>query len=195
MEKSDGAAIALLEIAPPRYYIQAKRASDVSDDRVAMFALTKKTDYALIALCHMAQRPGEVCTARDIAEQFNMPPALLMNVLKTLNQRGLIGSVRGAKGGYRLAQPADQISLSTIVVAVEGPIRFVQCASGRDAPDNGCGLAETCPVTRPVNKVHDKLNEFLKQVTLAQIAFDEEYGDPSRDCLRMDPLARMEQVS
>ena len=185
----------MLEIAPQRYYIEAKKASDVSDERLAMFALTKKTDYALIALCHMAQRPGEVCTAREIAVQFNMPPALLMNVLKTLNQHGFIRSIRGAKGGYVLAQPADQISLSAIIVAVEGPIRFVQCASGREAPANGCGLAESCPVTKPINKVHDKLNAFLKQVTLAQIAFDDEYGDANRDCLRMNALAKLEQVS
>jgi Rrf2 family protein len=160
-----------------------------------MFALTKKTDYALIALCHMAQHSTEISTAREIAAQFNMPPALLMNVLKTLNQRGLIRSIRGAKGGYLLAKPADQVSLSAIIAAVEGPVRFVQCASGRDAPENGCGLAPSCPVTKPVNKVHEKLNQFLQQVTLAQIAFDEEYGDPNRECLRMNALARMEPTT
>jgi Rrf2 family protein len=112
-----------------------------------------------------------------------------------LNQHGLIRSIRGAKGGYVLAQPAEQISLSAIIVAVEGPIRFVQCASGREAPANGCGLAESCPVTKPINKVHDKLNAFLKQVTLAQVAFDDEYGDANRDCLRINALAKLEQVS
>jgi Rrf2 family protein len=160
-----------------------------------MFALTKKTDYALIALCHMAQHPADVCTAREIATQFNMPAALLMNVLKTLHQGGLIRSIRGAKGGYLLAQPADQISMSAIIAAVEGPVRFVQCASGRDAPENGCGLAPSCPVTKPVNRVHEKLNQFLQQVTLAQIAFDEEYGEPNRECLRTNAVARLERTA
>lgn len=151
-----------------------------------MFALTKKTDYAIIALCHMAQRNGEVCTAREIAQQFNMPASLVMNVLKVLNQNNLIRSIRGAKGGYLLALKPDQITLADIIVAVEGPIRLIQCAGGREAPPQGCGLAQTCPVTRPVNRVHDKLHDFLKLVTLSQIAFDETYGDAQRECLRLN---------
>ena len=160
---------------------------------LAMFALTKKTDYAIIALCHMAQRPGEVCTAREIAGQFNVPLALLMNVLKVMNQAELVRSIRGAKGGYTLAMPAQQITLADIITAVEGPIRLVQCAAGREALADGCGLADTCPVTRPVNKVHDKLYDFLKRVSLAQIAFDEEYGDPQRECIRLAVLTSSEQ--
>jgi Rrf2 family protein len=160
-----------------------------------MFALTKKTDYAIIALCHMAQQAGEVCTAREIAAQFNMPASLVMNVLKVLNQNNLIRSIRGAKGGYLLALRPDQISLADIIVAVEGPIRLVQCAAGREAPTEGCGLADTCPVTKPVNRVHDKLHDFLKQVTLAQIAFDEAYGEAHRECLRLTVLTGTEQAS
>lgn len=159
-----------------------------------MFALTKKTDYGIIALSYMALRPDTLCTAREIAAHFNMPPALLMNVLKTLTQGELIRSIRGAKGGYSLAMPADQITLSDIITVVEGPIRFVQCAAGVNSAEPSCGLAESCPVTRPVNRVHDKLNEFLKQVTLAQIAYDEEYGVPNRECLRVGAEEKSEQV-
>jgi Rrf2 family protein len=159
-----------------------------------MFALTKKTDYAIIALSYMAQQGGRVCTAREIAEQFNMPAALLMNVLKTLNQSELVSSSRGAKGGYRLAMPAEEITLCDIITVVEGPIRFVQCAAGAQSPTQNCGLAESCPVTKPVNKVHDQLNVFLKQVTLAQIAYDKDYGDPNRECLRVGNAVCAEQT-
>ncbi len=154
-----------------------------------MFALTKKTDYAIIALSHLAKHPDELCTAREIAEHSNMPPALLMNVLKTMNQSRLITSIRGARGGYRLDVPPEEISLSDIITIVEGPIRFVQCAAGSHSAEAVCGLAESCPVAKPVNKVHERLKDFLKTVTLAQIAFDEDYGDPRRECLRMSMAA------
>ncbi len=144
-----------------------------------MFALSKKTDYAIIALSHMAQRPGEVCTAREIAEQFHVPVSLLMNVLKTMNQGELVRSVRGAKGGYALALPADEITLADIITSVEGPIRFVQCVSAADNSEPSCNLFESCPMVKPVQKVQDKLRAFLERVTLAQIAYDEDYGDPA----------------
>jgi len=157
-----------------------------------MFALTKKTDYALIALCHMAQHPEELCTARDMAGRYNMPTALVMNVLKTLNHSKIIRSIRGAKGGYTLAMPAEQITLSDIIIIVEGPVRFVQCAAGARSTTANCGLADSCPVTKAVNRVHEELNDFLKQVTLERIAYGEEYGNGNRECLRLGVAANSE---
>ncbi|MFQ5424833.1 MAG: RrF2 family transcriptional regulator [Phycisphaerae bacterium] len=144
-----------------------------------MFALTKKTDYAIIALSHMAQSPDRVCNAREIAERFHVPPAVLTNVLKTLTQKELARSVRGAKGGYRLALPAERITLEAIIQAVEGPVRFVQCASDPATGEAPCDLTDVCPVTRPVQKVHARLTAFLNAVTLADIAHDPCYGDVS----------------
>lgn len=141
-----------------------------------MLALTKRTDYAIIALAHMAQNPGAVHNAREIAERFRVPPALLMNVLKDLCHGELVRSTRGVKGGYSLALPADQITLNDIIRAADGPVRFVQCA-GEESGDAACELMATCPVSRPVRKVHDKLTDFLATVTLAQIAHDPDYKD------------------
>ena len=143
-----------------------------------MLALTKKTDYAIIALSYMAHRNKEVvCTAREIAEQFHVPAALLMNVLKTLAQSEIVTSIRGAKGGYRLAQSPENITLSDIIVAIEGPVRFVQCVNKPGEGKGPCDLLHTCPVVGPVRKVQHQLDTFLKQFTLAQIAFDDNaYG-------------------
>lgn len=140
-----------------------------------MFALTKKTDYAIIALADMARRPGQVVNAREIARRFNMPQALLIKVLKVLVQGELIRSMRGVKGGYTLALPADRITLQSIIQTIEGPIRFVQCATDDEHAEGACDLVMSCPVSRPIRKVHDRLKEFLNQVTLADIAYDREY--------------------
>ena len=141
-----------------------------------MLQLTKKTDYAILALSFLAQRPDEKCAAREIAEQFNVPSALLMNVLKTLCQGELVRSIRGAKGGYVLAREANSISLADIITVIEGPVAFVQCATKTKDGKGPCDLAGTCPVSRPVRKVHKQLSEFLRNVSLAQIAYDEDYG-------------------
>lgn len=142
-----------------------------------MFALTRKTDYAIIALSFLARRPGRLCNAREIAERFHLPHALLVKVLKTLNQGELVRSIRGAKGGYTLAIPADRITLASIISTIEGPIRFVQCATQPEPGERPCELANVCPVTRSIRKIHDKLTQFMDQVTLAEIAGDAEVAD------------------
>ncbi len=145
-----------------------------------MFALTKKTDYAIIALSHMAQCPDRVCNAREVAERFHVPLSLLTNVLKILAQKELVRSIRGAKGGYTLARPADQITLETIIRAIEGPVRFVQCTADAKIGEGSCELSDFCPVVGPVQKVHARLTSFLNDVTLSDIAHDPDYGEPGR---------------
>ncbi len=142
-----------------------------------MFTLTRKTDYALIALSHMAHNPGGVFTAREIAERYHIPPALLMNILKTMCHGELVRSIRGAKGGYTLAMPAERLTLAEIIAVIEGPIRFVQCTGRHSATDADCDLLDVCPVKRPVQRIHEKLSIFLEQITLAGIVSDAEGAD------------------
>ena len=147
-----------------------------------MLALTKKTDYALIALSHLARTDGGPVSARQIGEQYSMPLPLLMNVLKRLSRSGLVKSVRGAKGGYRLAVAADELTLATLIEAMEGPIGLVQCALERPLRNGraACRVGENCPIQQPARKVHTKLQAFLQQVTLADmLEEDEQHVPPS----------------
>ena len=75
-----------------------------------MLTLTRKTDYALIALTHLAQARERCICAREIAEKYGLPSALLMNLLKQLAQKGLVKSSRGPRGGYTLGAPPGQIT-------------------------------------------------------------------------------------
>lgn len=143
-----------------------------------MFALTRKTDYAIIALTEMARRDGEVLNARQIAERHHIPSALLVKVLKILAQGELVRSIRGARGGYSLALPAGRITLGSIIATVEGPVRFVQCATEPEAGESPCELMKNCPVSRPMRRVHEKLKALLSEVTLAEIAFDRNFIAP-----------------
>ncbi len=138
-----------------------------------MLTLTRRTEYALIAVCHLARVGRIVVSAREIAQQHAVPLPLLMNVLKRLNRTGYVTSVRGAHGGYVLAVPPDSISLTTLIEAVEGPMYLVRCAGGGESrrPCNRTGM---CTIRHSVFKVHEQLRTFLSSVTIADIAFDEE---------------------
>ncbi|MCG3126744.1 MAG: HTH-type transcriptional regulator CymR [Phycisphaerae bacterium] len=141
-----------------------------------VLALTRKTEYGVIALCELARRDGELGSAREIASRHCMPLTLLMNVLKTLTQRGLVRSVRGARGGYALARAADQISLHDVVDAIEGPVRLVRCVDHPAAVES-CELRGSCQVRAPMLRVHEKLRTFLDAITIADIATDASTAD------------------
>jgi Rrf2 family protein len=152
-----------------------------------MLTLTRKTDYALIALTHLAQDPGECSSAREVASLYEMPLPLLMNVLKQLSQRGLTRSVRGPRGGYTLAKDPSEITLNDIIQAVEGPIHLVRCVPRRDGRGfigvkHGCELMTRCPVRSSIHRVHHKLIEFLGEVSLADIVEKSERTAPRHAC-------------
>ena len=151
-----GAFFFLLDIVLFWYYI------------IFMLALNKKTDYGLIALCCMASREDEVVSANTIARTYGMRSGLLMNVLKDLSRSGLINSVRGSHGGYRLARSLEKITLAQLIDAVQGPLRLVPCA-GEKTSDQPCDLAKQCPVSSPVRKVHLKLMDFFHNIKLADL--------------------------
>ena len=143
-----------------------------------MLTITRKTDYALIALAHLAQKKkGALCSSREISEQYHLPAALMGNVLKALVQAELVRSTRGIKGGYALALPPQRVTLGSVIRAMEGPIRLVQCSDEHVTKNGCCELMSYCPVTKTVQKVHRQLMEFLNKVTLAQIAFDGDCPD------------------
>ncbi len=143
-----------------------------------MLTLTRKTDYALIALSHLASNQGRVVSAREIASKYKVPLALLMNLLKLCAAHGLVESVRGARGGYRLSKPADKIPLVELVEAIEGPLRLAQCRGlaepegdiqPADKDVSPCQVGSCCPVRVAINNVHLRLQGFLSEMTIAEV--------------------------
>ena len=140
-----------------------------------MLTLTRKTDYALIALTHLAQDVRGCSSAREIASQYQLPLPLLMNVLKELSQHGLIESVRGPRGGYTLAVSPEKVTLNDIIRAVEGPIHLVPCVPRRGGKGemlggkDECERVPICPVRSSIHRVHHRLIQFLDDVSLADV--------------------------
>ena len=147
-----------------------------------MLNLTRKTDYALVALAYLARQERDGAehgspasasvSAREIAERFTFPTPALMNVLKSLCKADLVKSSRGASGGYTLAAEAQNVSLLDVVEAIEGPLRLARCVESNDAADQACDIECVCPIRDPIQRLHSRLQDFLEQVTLAELIRD-----------------------
>lgn len=137
-----------------------------------VLSLTRKADYAVVALADLARRGTVRASARDIAASTSVPLPVLTNILHQLLHHGLVSSAMGSKGGYRIAKPASEISLAEMIDAIEGPFKLaVCCGPSAECEDDSCDLEDNCQIKEPVRRVHVSLRQFLSQVTLAQIAF------------------------
>jgi len=137
-----------------------------------MLSLTRKTDYALVALCHLARRPAALSSAREIAETYSMPLPILMNILKLLARHGMVRSARGSRGGYGLAGEPAGINLHMIISAVEGPVRLFACADADDG-SGGCAHEGLCPIKWPARRLSGRFQAFLEGLSLAEIVADQ----------------------
>ena len=125
-----------------------------------MLRLSKKADYALISLGYLAEHPGHVVSAREIAERCQLPLPLLMNILKVLHQRGVLKSSRGASGGYRIASDLSKLSLlelSGILENAEGDPRGEMVDKKRFA------------LHGPAQALQYRIVRFMKDVSVADL--------------------------
>jgi Rrf2 family protein len=135
-----------------------------------MLSLSKKTDYALIALAYLAERPMRIVPAREISEHFNLPPALLVNILKTLHHAKMVHSERGTHGGYQLSLDVEKVTLYDLVAVVDRPVKMIECADlPEGCKDVACRIVGSCPVEVPLKTLHLRLIRFLKETRLSEL--------------------------
>src|SRR5215212_1265935 len=134
-----------------------------------MLRLSKKADYALIAMKHLAVR-GDCgsSSAREIAEQYDIPIELMAKVLQRLVQRGLLASHQGTRGGYQLSRLAWQITVADVIQAIEGPVTVTACSTD----DNHCEQYSKCNVRDPLWRVRERILAALGECTIAELASD-----------------------
>lgn len=135
---------------------------------IVVLKLSKKVEYALMALLHMDGRRADLATAREIADSCGAPLELLGKVLQALARGGLIESEQGVHGGYRLARQADRIMLGEVIEAVDGPVHLAAC---QDDPSR-CGQYPTCNIRQPVVRVQRELQDYMHGLSLASFRKD-----------------------
>jgi FeS assembly SUF system regulator len=132
-----------------------------------MLRISKLTDYGIVLLARVAAAPRDAqLSARELAERAALPLPAASKMLKQLTAAGLLESLRGAKGGYRLVRPPEAITVAEIVDALEGPIALMDCNAG----PGHCEQESRCTVREPWHRINRAVNDALARVTLADLA-------------------------
>src|SRR5262245_55548444 len=134
-----------------------------------MLRLSKKADYALIAMKHLALHGDHsASSAREIAEQYDIPIELLAKVLQRLVRRGLLASHQGTRGGYHLARGPAQISVADVIQAIDGPVAVTACST----EEASCEQYAKCNVRDPLWRLRERILAALGECTIAELAAD-----------------------
>src|SRR5213593_2754592 len=129
-----------------------------------MLKLSKKTDYALMAVQYMSSRGADrVVNTKEIAEEYNIPVELLAKVLQKLGKKGLIVSQNGPKGGYVLAKSANDISVLSVIQAIEGHIGITECYHNEDSH---CVQMARCNIRTPLRNIQNSIYSLLESMSI-----------------------------
>ena len=131
-----------------------------------MLRLSKLTDYGTVAMAQISLEPDRVHTASELATTIGVAMPTASKVLKMLAGADLLRSVRGAKGGYLLSRPADEISIAELIDAMEGPLGLTECS----AIAGLCALEGSCSIRANWQRIDRVIRDALDQMTLADLA-------------------------
>lgn len=136
-----------------------------------MIKINKKIEYAMIALKYIAtQEEGKLTSAREICDRFHTPFDTTAKVLQVMNNKGLLSSTKGIKGGYTLTRPLSQITFTELGRMIEGKESFGKfCENSKGV----CDLYGICNIVTPIEVLNNKVNSFLSELTLEELLMAE----------------------
>lgn len=130
-----------------------------------MLKITRKVEYALIALRHMqSKNMDELTSAKEIATQYGIPQQLLAKTLQQMGRECIIEAVQGPAGGYRILADLDRISLKDFFEKLEGPLGMMDCYF-----DSDCIQIGACNIRVPIQRINDNMRNMFAQMTLQEV--------------------------
>ncbi|MFA5520411.1 MAG: SUF system Fe-S cluster assembly regulator [Castellaniella sp.] len=139
-----------------------------------MLRISKLVDYGTLILTHMATLPDGMSSASGLASALGLGPATVSKVLKTMAQNGLVTSTRGARGGYRLARPAQDINIAQIIDALDDqPFGLTECT----ATPGVCSVEADCHIRSNWERINSIVRHTLEAVSVADM-ISPEMGTP-----------------
>lgn len=134
-----------------------------------MFQLSKKVEYGLIAMRHMAVTGhGTIVTTKEIADRYHLPYDLLAKVMQTLARKGFISSYQGVRGGYIFSRDPRSVKVSALINAIEGreTISIIQCEA--ETPEQ-CTIHNTCTIKSPLVRLQSSINSVLSDMSIMEM--------------------------
>jgi Rrf2 family protein len=155
-----------------------------------MLKLTKKADYGLIAVRHLAEHAElGACSAKDLAEIYGLPQEALAKILQRLARSKLLISQQGTNGGYVLSRDPREISALEVIRAIEGPLFITSCNNLEKA----CSQSSKCTVREPLQKVSRTIEEVLSKLTVWELREGAEDSAPESSSISVESeLVRIE---
>jgi FeS assembly SUF system regulator len=131
-----------------------------------MLRLSKKADYALMAMKHLATDSDRHASARSIAQRYAIPLELMAKILQRLVRKGLLQSQHGMRGGYELARKPVAISVLEVIQAIDGPFKLTACS----ANDRRCAQFRSCSVRDPLWQIGVRIVQVLRTLSISDLA-------------------------
>lgn len=129
--------------------------------------VSRKIDYALRAMIHLAGLPhGRLVSHKELADRLSLPKDFTAKIMKTLSERGLVSSVRGPHGGFKLAKSPQCISMLDVIEATEGPVSLNVCLDSKSS----CAVSESCTMYDVWRVGQEKMLDVYRTATLASLA-------------------------
>lgn len=147
-----------------------------------MLRISKLADYGTVVMVYLARHAQELCNASDIALQTHLAAPTVRKILKRLAGAGLLTSVRGVTGGYKLQRSAAEISVSQIIYALEDHRGFTECY----VQPNDCSLQGVCTIQGNWRMISHAIEAALDSVSLDALA---------KPSLRARDLERVKQLA
>jgi Rrf2 family protein len=136
------------------------------------FQISRKIEYGMRAMIFLASQPMDrMVPFREIARRMDVPEDFLAKILKTLVERNMVRSTRGAHGGYALARPARQVSFLDVIEAVEGPVVVNVCQDGSN--HDSCKATGSCTMYGVWKLGQQRMLEVYRHTTLDRLAMSD----------------------
>ena len=130
-----------------------------------MLKITRKVEYALIALRHMQlKQPEKLTSTKEIATRYGVPQQLLAKTLQHMARDGIIEAVQGSAGGYRVSTNLDQMSMKDFFEKLEGPLGMMDCYF-----DSDCIQIGACNIRIPIQRINDNMRNLFSQMSVQEV--------------------------
>ncbi len=130
-----------------------------------MLKITKKVEYALIAIKHLSENPKKLSSVSDMSTTYGIPREILAKTMQALAKENIVDSVKGPQGGYRNKNKTSDISLNKFFEVLEGPTAIMDCYF-----ESGCNHLSSCNIKTPIKKINDSVRNLFNNITLADIS-------------------------
>ncbi len=130
-----------------------------------MKLITRNTDYAVRALCCIAEQQKNIVSSDQVIKHLEIPRPFLRRILQILNKKGLLNSYKGKGGGFTLALPLEKISLLDVMEIFQGTIRLNECKFKK----SDCPYTSNCLLKEKIDEIEREVIAKLKAITIASI--------------------------